>query len=767
MSDEGCSAIAKMIQNRATTDERECRSHSSPALIVHEAGKAVALKLGTLFVAGIASYGLLRTLVYTHLSSLSAHGCTALLVAACFGGSWLLSRRFSELTQAGVSAQDELSERIYMLRLVIDSLPDRIYAKDVSSKFMLANPALIERHAACSEEEMLGRDDFDFFVPETAQMFRDDERRILESGEPLLNHLERAASDDGNTTWTLTSKVVFRNSQGVVAGIIGVGRDITLQKQAEEDMLEARRQAEEASRAKSEFLANMSHEIRTPLNGVIGMTGLALETELTAEQRDYLETVRLSADGLLSVINDILDFSKIEAGRVDLEEVPFNLRDCVDAALRTLALRADKDGLELLCDIDADVPESFIGDPPRLRQILLNLIGNALKFTAAGEVELKVKCSVPSDGGCTLHFAICDTGIGIPLQKQETIFEAFMQADVSTTRTYGGTGLGLTITSRLVKMMGGRIWVESEPGTGSTFYFTAQMRIAEGMAGRALDSSEIPGGTRVLVVDDNQTNRRILDGVLTRWGMRPTLAEGALRGLAELASADEAGDPYALIITDLLMPQMDGFAFITRVREGVVTPACPIIILTSAGHGGDAARCKELQVGLRLNKPARQADLHDAIIRSLGAWRGDSEPASAVAAVPDWTKTTGSRLRVLLAEDNQVNQRLAKRLLEKRGHEVTLASNGREAVEALKDGSYDLVLMDVQMPEMDGIEATLAIRARERRVGGRQLIVALTAHAMKSDEMRCYEAGMDGYISKPIQPAELDDVLMKVPSTVG
>jgi two-component system sensor histidine kinase/response regulator len=753
-----------IMHHGLTIDGQERLSHATPAFRVHEAAKAMPLKLAALSVAAISAYELLRTFVYVHLSSVSADISTALLVTICFGPGWLFFRRLSRLALAATLTQNELSERVYMLRSVVDKLPDRIYAKDTSSKFLLANSALVARVSAEREQEVLGLDDFAFFPPETAQRFFDDERRILESGEPLLHHVESATDDEGNVTWTRTSKVPFRNSHGVLAGLIGIGHDITAEKRAEWDMLEARRQAEEANHTKSEFLANMSHEIRTPLNGVIGMTGLALETELTDEQRDYLETVRLSANGLLNVINDILDFSKIEAGRIDLDEAPFNLRDCVDAAMRTLALKADEQGLELLCDIDADVPEFLLGDAIRLRQILLNLIGNALKFTTEGEVELKLKCDAASDSGCRLQFAVCDTGIGIPVEKQETIFEPFMQADTSTTRTYGGTGLGLTITSRLVKMMGGRIWVRSTPGTGSTFYFTTEMKIADdaGLSAGVPAGTEIPIGTRILVVEDNHTNRRILDSTLTRWGMRPTLAESGSQGLDELAIAYQAGDPYALIITDMHMPQMDGYGFIERVRSGSVTPSCPIIILSSAGYRGDAARCQELQVYFRLKKPARQSDLRDAIVRSLNTRPGDRQPECGAATVTQAIKPIISSLRVLLAEDNHVNQRLGMRLLEKRGHQVTLASNGREAVEALQEGSFDLVLMDVQMPEMDGIEATLAIRAREVRVGGRQHIVALTAHAMKGDEIRCYEAGMDGYLSKPIDPEELDEILMKL-----
>jgi two-component system sensor histidine kinase/response regulator len=559
----------------------------------------------------------------------------------------------------------------------------------------------------------------------------------------------------------MTTQVPLRDKNGRVSGLVGIGRDITHLKKVQEEMQKAREAAEAASQAKSEFLANMSHEIRTPLNGVMGMTDLALGTELTPEQREYLETVKMSGDSLLTVINDILDFSKIEAGKIDLEVLDFDLRDSLESTVKTLAVRADEKGLELLCEVAPEVPEIVRGDASRLRQIVVNLVGNAIKFTDSGEIAVKVQAQAREGPDCVCQFTVADTGVGIPEDKRELIFKPFSQADTSTTRKYGGTGLGLTISTRLVKMMGGKIWVESEVGRGSQFHFTVRLGTvdAKGIKLATVAAPELFRDVKVLVVDDNRTNRRILEGMLRHWHMQPTSVDCAAAALAHLSAALEAGEPYPLILTDMHMPEMDGFALVEQIRRTPELSAATIMMLTSAGHRGDAARCQDLGVSAYLLKPIRQSELREAVARVLGAREHDGAiPLVTRFSLQD-AREPDACLRVLLVEDNLVNQRLAVRLLEKRGHRVAVAATGLEALLALEKESFDLVLMDVQMPVMDGLEATAAIREKEKATGSRQAVVALTAHAMKGDREKCLAVGMDGYLTKPIRPQELDQLL--------
>jgi two-component system sensor histidine kinase/response regulator len=596
--------------------------------------------------------------------------------------------------------------------------------------------------------------------------------RSFTTGENYEVEYRFKRGSDGAYRWHLGRALPMRDELGEIVQWVGTCTDID-DARCSKEMLQtandelglrvrertselhaAKEAAETANRAKSEFLANMSHEIRTPMNGIIGMTDLALETELNRDQREYLGMVKSSAHSLLGLINDILDFSKIEAGKLELESIEFNLRDCVGGMLKPLGIRADQKGLELVADIHSDVPDHLIGDSMRLRQILINLTDNAIKFTERGEIVVSVSSQQITDDECELHFSVSDTGIGIPQEKQKAIFEAFAQADGSTTRTHGGTGLGLSIASQLIQKMRGKIWIESNAGEGTTFHFTARLARHAALSPVKHAEPQDLHGLRALVVDDNAVNRRMLSAMLLNWRMKPTVVASGASALEEMTRAANADAAYEVVLLDAMMPEMDGFALAEKINEQPALADATVMMLSSAMPAGTAERCSALGIAGWLSKPITQSELLDAILIAVSRDKEEGGSSDVQTQVPE-TGGAGSGLRILVAEDNLINRAVATGILEKAGHVLVHAANGREAVEAFSDGAFDLILMDVQMPEMDGFEATRRIRELEEATGGHIKIAAMTAHAMAGDRERCLAAGMDDYVSKPLRKEDL------------
>ena len=658
-----------------------------------------------------------------------------------------------------VTARQALQASEANYQSLVESLPLSVFRKDADFRLVFGNKGFCEA-IGIPLEKFYGKTDFEIFPHDLAEKYRRDDEKIAETGQ-VIEDIEEILHPDLQRSYVQTLKTAVRDAQGKVIGIQGMFWDVTDRQRAEEALRRAKEAADAASKAKSDFLANMSHEIRTPMNAVIGMTELLLDTRLTPTQREYLSIVQESGESLLTLINDVLDFSKIESGKFELDPSVFDLSEILGDAMKSLAVRAARQGLELAFDIDRDVPVMLEGDYARLRQIVINLVGNSIKFTPKGEVVLTVRCISREGQIIVLQLSILDTGIGIPADKLDLIFEEFQQVDTSTTRTYGGTGLGLAICSRLVNLMGGRIWVESELGRGSIFHFTAKLVVRDDVARPDRQRTEILSQTKVLVVDDNATNRRILNEMLTNWGMCPVLADSAREGLRLMHEAHSLSQPIRLILSDVNMPDASGFDFAEWVRDAPESANTPIIMLTSGGREGDVERRDRLRIAARLMKPIKQSELFDAIVTTLG---GAMIETQAHATGPSEPTSNVRPLKILLAEDNIANQKLACGVLGKQGHLVTVAGTGKATVEAWQSQEFDLILMDVQMPELDGFEATQLIRQFERSRGTHIPIIAMTAHAMKGDRERCLESGMDDYLSKPIRSKQIAEKLF---STFG
>ena len=656
-----------------------------------------------------------------------------------------------------------------LLTSLFENIPDHIYFKDKKSRFVAVSKALARWLGAESSEDMIGKTDFDYFTEEHAEPAFRDEQEVMEKGQPIEGKIEKETYSDGKIAWVSTTKIPWHDESGNVIGTFGISRDITELKNKELELIEARETAQRASQAKTTFLAIMSHEIRTPLNAIIGMCEILEETVLSKEQHEYLKILREAGETLLAIINDVLDISKIECGDVQIEKSEFSLDTLVEKVCDILAIKAHKKGIELADHISPNVPVNLIGDSYRMRQILVNLIGNSIKFTDEGEIILNVRLAkqeelqyeVDKKDEVSLLFSVKDTGVGIPKEKQKAIFDSFKQADSSTTRKFGGTGLGLSISKRLVELMGGKMWVESEEGKGSEFFFTVRFGIQKTKKSRTfIEPSEVDvRGISTLIVDDNATNRLILREILTAWDADVTEASGGEEAISAIKSARKKGKHFRLILLDRRMPAIDGFKVAEVIREDKKSEETTTVMMLTSDHRiSDLNRIDELGINCYLVKPIKRDELKNAILATLGLWKAKKRKI-------DVGKITVSDLppmKILLVEDTEDNRLLIEAFLKKSSVEIDEAENGKIAFEKFKKNVYDLVLMDMQMPVMDGYTATKKIRVWEKRVGAEATpVIALTAFALKGDAEKCLDAGCNTHVAKPVKMETLVEVLKK------
>jgi two-component system, sensor histidine kinase and response regulator len=738
------------------TDDLDQPLQTSPAPIQFESLRSIEKGILAFFITAVI---VTLMLFVTYSRVYYAAMISFVLIAAVLIAYWLSSPHV--ISQLAQSLQDE-RERF---RAIMDQTLYYFYVIDLQGNFLDMNRAGIET-LGFSKEELLSMNFTSLLRDNDVTKSDKTIDSIVKTGyqkEPQEYAIRRK---DGSYICIDQISAVIRRD-GKPYAIQVVARDITLRRRAEQEILKAKEAAENASRSKSEFLANMSHEIRTPISGILGMTELLYQTDLRGQQREYLDMLKGAGHALLTVINDVLDFSKIEAGRLEINTFDFHLRENLDTIMKTLVINAHQKGLELLCRVSPDVPDHLIGDANRLRQVLINLLGNAIKFTRQGEVSVDVNLAdvtvkhAGEERELQLRFAVRDTGIGIPADQQKAIFDAFTQIDGSASRRYGGTGLGLAISTQLVALMGGEISVDSELGKGSVFHFSLPFKVRTGEVKKQqrlpIDMKKL----NVLVVDDNATNRLILREMLATWGMTPTVTESGTEALAEMNRAAQTGKSFDLVLLDAAMPEMDGFTVASTISGQPALSGSVVMMLSSIDLYDAPSRYKSLGIKAFLTKPVSQSTLYDAILNVLMPEipcvddQGLDETQDRQAAALEH----GRPLNVLLAEDNPINQRVGKVFLEGWGHRVTITDNGRKALDALEKESFDLILMDVQMPEMDGFQATAAIREQEKLTGRHIPIIAMTAHALTGDRERCLAAGMDDYISKPMDSDELRRII--------